>query len=187
MTPLKKIEDGILAGNWQLVCDGFNKLTNKNLEPPKPPAPIKKDPKTKKEFYEALVEMGVNPAPIKEYTLADLQEMHAVYSSIETIVEQDISPQQQSTKSPISSGPLYVFKPEKVLHMDKHVPIKVIPDKELELVVESKESNRIKRQPPRKVTAQCSRCATTFNTLGEFTFNDNGLIRGICDVCKESR
>ncbi len=35
-TPLTKIENGILNADWELVCEGFNKLTGKKLTPPEP-------------------------------------------------------------------------------------------------------------------------------------------------------
>ena len=56
MTPLGKIEEGIVKGDWAPVCEGFNKLTGKKLTPPKPIVTTIEsifDPQkaTKKELY----------------------------------------------------------------------------------------------------------------------------------------
>ncbi len=86
-TPLTNIENGILLGDWTLVCQGFNKLTGKSLSPPAPAAKpvVKFNPETapKKELYKfmtGVIEMG----PIKDYTVADLREMAVVHAMGET-------------------------------------------------------------------------------------------------------
>ena len=96
MTPLGKIEAGITDANWQLVCDGFNKLTGKKLEPPQQITMTLKatfDPQkaTKKELYNWLLDYAPLE-PMKNYTVADLKEMVGVYQlteKAEPVVKKD--------------------------------------------------------------------------------------------------
>ena len=189
MTPLEKIEKGIVSGDWQLVCDGYNKITNKKLTPPieKPlPPPVKKL-SSKKDYYAEIISMGVGGLDkIENYTLNDLKEMLMVYK-ISDGQKHHTSPQEENDEQPTLSGPLYISKPEKLLHIDKNIAVKVVPDKNFDLIKEPNNTNRVKREPPKKVRAECSKCSEIFNALAAFTFNDNGKTIGVCDVCKESR
>ena len=60
-TPLSKIENGIINGDWKLVCEGFNRITGKNLEPPaiklETSEPFDPSKAKKAELYKKLSEL----------------------------------------------------------------------------------------------------------------------------------
>ena len=93
MTPLGKIEEGIIGGDWKLVCDGFNRLTGKKVTPPLTKQ-IQEvfDPNTAKkaQLYSWLktntdMEMG----PPKEYSIEDLREIVNVHILSEAPAKRD--------------------------------------------------------------------------------------------------
>jgi hypothetical protein len=191
-TPLSKIREGIIGGDWQLVCDGYNKITNSDLLPPEIPI-LKQDikikaqePITKKDFYNAIIEMGGSLGKLANYSLDELKEIRDITKAESEIIP-DTSPHEQIVSIKLSNGPLYVSKPEKLLHMDKHVPVRVVADATLDKIVEPEITNRVKRPSPKKVNARCAKCGRKFNALAAFTFSENGETTGICDECKESK
>lgn len=193
MTPLSLIEKGILAGDWKNVCAGFNKLTGKNIEPPKAVAPKVEpvfNPQTAKkpQLYKKLLELNENLAPAKAYTLEDLREMWTVYQAeLEETVDAPQSSNTGATSIPVLDGFRYVKDPNRLLFDDKK-SIRVSEERALAAVQDNPDFERkIASSRPTKVKAKCIRCKTQFNTYKTYTNNVDGELVGVCDVCKESK
>lgn len=192
-TPLSLIEKGILSGNWKDVCAGFNKITGKNIEPPKTTNMVAQkvfDIKTAKktEIYKKLLEFNENLAPAKTYTLEDLREMWTIYN-VEQIQPENLETEtvQSNADLQILDGFRYVKDPNRLMYDDKK-SVKVSMDKVLEKVKENsnfqrKESN----SRPTKIKARCTKCKTIFNTYKSYASEIDGELMGVCDVCKESK
>ena len=203
MTPLGKIEAGITDANWQLVCDGFNKLTGKKLEPPQQITMTLKatfDPQkaTKKELYNWLLDYAPLE-PMKNYTVADLKEMVGVYQlaeEAEPVVKKDngyISPD-------LRGGPLTQVKlPDGAAFMDgfrytsgkkKLLPIdmqKVVATLDPQLKNVGDPTNEyVPRDAPKKSSLKCLKCSKKFESYSHLGVEVDGELKALCPICAES-
>ena len=203
MTPLGKIEAGITDANWQLVCDGFNKLTGKKLEPPQQITMTLKatfDPQkaTKKELYNWLLDYAPLE-PMKNYTVADLKEMVGVYQlteKAEPVVKKDngyISPD-------LRGGPLTQVKlPDGAAFMDgfrytsgkkKLLPIdmqKVVATLDPQLKNVGDPTNEyVPRDAPKKSSLKCLKCSKKFESYSHLGVEVDGELKALCPICAES-
>ena len=202
-TPLTKIENGILNADWELVCEGFNKLTGKKLTPPKPITMTLKstfDAKkaSKKELYNWLLDY-IPLEPMKNYSVAELKEMVGVYQlaeEAEPVVKKDngyINPD-------LRGGPLTTVKlPDGAAFMDgfrytsgkkKLLPIdtqKVVAsmDPKLEKLVDSP-YEYTPREAPKRTTLKCLKCSKKFQSYAHLGVEVDGELKALCPVCAES-
>lgn len=213
-TPLTNIENGILLGDWALVCQGFNKLTGKSLSPPapavKPAARFNPETAPKKELYKfmtGVIEMG----PIKDYTVADLREMavvHAMGAEIdytESIIDNTYA---TTTEAPVrkDSGFVNPFKKggddilpnggqfldgfryhsgkSKLLPIDK-IKVKAVVDPQL-LKVGDPAADYTPREPIEKVDNKCMKCSKTFKAYKGIGVEVDGELKSLCPICSES-
>ena len=212
-TPLTNIENGILLGDWMLVCQGFNKLTGKSLSPPAPTAKpvVKFNPETapKKELYKfmtGVIEMG----PIKDYTVADLREMAVVHAMGETdddytepiiddryTVEQPvrkdngfINPFKSDTSLPDGGQFLDGFRyrsgksKSEMLPIDK-LKVKAVVDPQL-VKVGDPAADYTPREPVEKVDNKCMKCSKTFKAYKGIGVEVDGELKSLCPICSES-
>ena len=195
MTPLSLIETGILAGDWKDVCAGFNKLTGKKLEPPKPvPQKVEPvfDPKTAKktQLYKELLRINKNLAPAKAYTLEDLREMWDVYLADQQEVQEvqeEIKERSVDKSIQVLDGFRFVKDPNKLLYDDKK-SVRVTEDRMLDKIQENPNFERKQAvSRPTKVKAKCTKCKSMFNTYRSYAAQIDGELIGMCDVCKESK
>lgn len=191
MTPLNKIETGIVTANWALVCEGFNKLTGKKLTPPTPKVEVKAfnpDTASKKELYDHLKNiMPMESA--KAYSIAELREMAIVHSMQEDYEEEPVAPiVAQPTNDP--NGPIFLdgFRftsgKKKLLPMDMQKVVATL-DPQLALVKDpTNEYNP--RKPPKKVQVRCLKCKKSFEQLAGLAVEVDGEKRSMCPVCSET-
>lgn len=202
-TPLTKIENGILNADWELVCEGFNKLTGKKLDPPKPITTTLEtafNPKTasKKELYNWLL-YYVPLEPIKNYSIAELREMVGVYQLVEEpepVVKKDngyINPD-------LRGGPLTTVKlPDGAAFLDgfrytsgkkKLLPLdtqKVIATLDPQLKNVGDPTNEYTpREAPRKSTLKCMKCSKRFEGYSHLGVEVDGELKALCPICAES-
>ena len=209
MTPLTKIENGILSGDWQLVCDGFNKITGKSLSPPIV-EPVKQvfnpDKASKKELYNYIKE-NINPSigAMKSFSIEELREILIIYGS-----ESAFDYQEEVTKLPTKTNvrpkkvkidpaqkgflndgryfmPTKLYGNTKMLDEDVK-PLHLVEDPILKKIVEPDDFEHNPRNPPRTVEAKCVRCGIQYKTLAGLTVSDeeDPDLRGNCPKCQES-
>lgn len=66
MSGLDKIREGIILGDWNAVCDGFNSITGENLEPldkPKKPKSNKEKAQELKDLFKTRSKSESKPKP----------------------------------------------------------------------------------------------------------------------------
>ena len=202
-TPLTKIENGILNADWELVCEGFNKLTGKKLDPPKPITATLEttfNPQTasKKELYNWLL-YYVPLEPIKNYSIAELREMVGVYQLVEEpepVVKKDngyINPD-------LRGGPLTTVKlPDGAAFLDgfrytsgknKLLPLdtqKVVATLDPQLKNVGDPTNEYTpREAPRKSTLKCMKCSKRFEGYSHLGVEVDGELKALCPICAES-
>jgi hypothetical protein len=190
MTPLNKIETGIMTANWGLVCEGFNKLTGKKLAPPAP----KEEPKAfnpetagKKQLYDFLKGF-MQMEPMKSYSTEELREMALVHSMEETYEDSTAPNVAQPTQE--EGGPIFLdgFRftsgKKKLLPMDMEKVVATL-DPQLALVKDpTNEYNP--RKPPKKVQVRCLKCKKSFEQLAGLAVEVDGEKRSMCPVCSET-
>lgn len=206
MTPLGKIEAGITDANWQLVCDGFNKLTGKKMEPPIIKVAISEsfDPnKAKKtQLYKWLqdkIEMG----PSKEYSTEELREIANVHllsiepdmETVEIPIKKDagyINPDLRGGPYPsvdlpdgaaFLDGFRYTSGKKKLLPMDT---LKVVATLDPQLAKVGDPTNEYTpREPPRKAQLTCLKCSKVFEGYAGIGVTLDGQLKALCPVCRE--
>lgn len=199
-TPLSKIENGILNGDWELVCMGFNKLTGKNLQPPvKKETPKAFDPsKAKKtELYSALKElMGAELEPPKNYSIEELREMYMVHSisfddyiSVDTPefnnLQKNTAAQKDFEVGKMLDGFRYTSGKRELLKADKR-PIAAAPlEPQLAKVLDG-EREYVPRDAPEKIMAKCIKCGKIYQTLKGLGVTLDGETKTHCANCQES-
>ena len=202
-TPLTKIENGILNADWELVCEGFNKLTGKKLDPPKPitvtlETAFNSKTASKKELYNWLL-YYVPLEPIKNYSIAELREMVGVYQLVEEpepVVKKDngyINPD-------LRGGPLTTVKlPDGAAFLDgfrytsgkkKLLPLdtqKVVATLDPQLKNVGDPTNEYTpREAPRKSTLKCMKCSKRFEGYSHLGVEVDGELKALCPICAES-
>lgn len=187
MTPLTSIEKGILEGNWEYVCAGFNKLTGKKMTPPKPKEAVFNAATAKKgDLFKKLAQMGVNLAKLADYSLEDLREMYDVYTNNTTVMDEEETEKVIPPFRPSKDNQLFIVNPTKLMHGDK-LPINITPDPILDKIVDSNSSTvKSKRAPADRVKAKCIKCKSQFEDYKKFTSESDGERSGVCATCKES-
>lgn len=209
MTPLTKIENGILAGDWQLVCDGYNKITGKNLAPPiiEPPKPLFNiETASKKELYSHIKE-NLNPSigAMKSFSIEELREVMSIYQTEDK--SEESNPVVVEAPTPISRGkrpkidPYQTgflsdgrfFQPSKLYGNTKMndvdiKPLHLVEDANFKKITEPTDFEHNPRDPPRTVDAVCVRCKTKYKTLAGLAVTDekDTDLRGNCPKCQES-
>lgn len=203
-TPLTKIENGILNADWELVCEGFNKLTGKKLTPPEPIVLVKPSldvqKATKKELYHWLLDNAPFPLePLKNYTITELREMVGVYQLVEEpepVVKKDngyINPD-------LRGGPLTTVKlPDGAAFLDgfrytsgknKLLPLdtqKVVATLDPQLKNVGDPTNEYTpREAPRKSTLKCMKCSKRFEGYSHLGVEVDGELKALCPICAES-
>ena len=193
MTPLTKIENGIIAGDWNLVCEGFNKLTGKKLIAPVVPI-LKKDIElpeqkfdsktaTKRELYN-WIKNKYDIAPIKTFTIEELREMYTVYSVNEEPLEDVVVEiQELADGAAFLDGFRFHSGRKKLLPIDTQKVIATLepmlhgddgPDKEIQ-----------KRDPPKKISMKCLKCNKSFSNYAYLGVDSGGEVKALCPVCSE--
>jgi hypothetical protein len=190
MTPLNKIETGIITANWGLVCEGFNKLTGKKLTPPvAKEEPKAFDPETanKRELY-AFLQETMDMQPMKSYSIEELREMALVHA-MEKTYEDSTTP---NVVQPVheEGGPIFLdgFRftsgKKKLLPMDMEKVIATL-DPQLALVKDpTNEYNP--RKPPKRIQVRCLKCKKSFEQLAGLAVEVDGERRSMCPVCSET-
>lgn len=214
-TPLVNIENGILSGDWLLVCQGFNKLTGKKISPPaSPKVESGFDPETapKKDLYKFMKDR-IDVGPIKDYTVADLREMVAIHAMGETeddYIEPVIDDRYvtiEPFKPPIKKdgGFINPFKKDgndilpnggKFLDgfryhsgRNKLLPIdriKVKATVDPQLVkVGDPTADYTPREPTERVENKCMKCSKKFKTYKGIGVEVDGELKSLCPICSE--
>jgi hypothetical protein len=208
MTPLTKIENGILSGDWQLVCDGFNKLTGKSLLPPviTPAKPIF-DIETagKKEVYE-YIKKNLNPSigAMKSFSIEELREMFSVFSmenNTDNVEVQPVQPQVQKSAlkkskkiDPHQTGfvdEFRYFQPTKLYGATKMqdvdvAPLRLVEDPNMKYIKDAEDFEYNPREAPKLADIVCLKCKKTFRNLEKLGVELDGETKGICPTCQES-
>jgi len=203
-TLLTKIENGILDGNWALVCEGFNKLTGKKLTPPEPAILVKPtlnvQKATKKELYHWLLDY-VPLEPIKNYTITELREMVGVYQLAEEVeqvipeapVKKDngyIDPFKKSGDIPLPNGAAFLDGFRYTSGKRKLLPIdtqKVVATLDPQLKDVGDPTNEyVPRQAPKKASLKCMKCSKKFQSYSQLGVEVDGELKALCPVCAES-
>ena len=196
MTPLGKIEEGIIGGDWKLVCDGFNRLTGKKVTPPLTKQ-IQEvfDPNTAKkaQLYSWLktntdMEMG----PPKEYSIEDLREIVNVHILSEAPAKRDsgyTNPFKSNQDVKLEGGGAfldgfrYTSGKGKLLPMDT---LKVTAALDPQLVKVGDPTNEyIPREPPKKANLKCLKCNKVFEGYAHLGVTSDGELKALCPVCIE--
>jgi hypothetical protein len=205
MTPLTKIENGILSGDWQLVCDGFNKLTGKSLSPPviTPTKPIF-DIETagKKEVYE-YIKKNLNPSigAMKSFSIEELREMFSVFSMENTVDDEQTRPKAQKSApkkskkiDPTQTGfvdEYRFFQPTKLYGATKMqdvdvAPLRLVEDPNMKYIKDAEDFEYNPREAPKLTDIVCLKCKKTFRNLEKLGVELDGETKGICPTCQES-
>lgn len=198
MTPLGKIEAGITDANWQLVCDGFNKLTGKKLEPPQQitmtlEATFDAKKATKKELYNWLLYYAPLE-PMKNYTIADLKEMVGVYQlaeEAEPVIKKDndlhggpITTVSLPNGASFLDGFRYTSGKRKLLPIDTQ---KVIATLDPQLKDVGDPTNEyVPRETPKKSVLKCLKCSKKFESYSHLGVEVDGELKALCPTCAES-
>lgn len=205
MTPLTKIENGILDANWALVCEGFNKLTGKKLEPPQQitmtlESTFEASKASKKELYNWLL-CYVPLEPMKNYSVAELREMVGVYQLAEEAeIETPIKKDNGYIHPDLKGGPLTTVKlPNGAAFLDgfrytsgkkKLLPIdtqKVVATLDPQLKDVGDPTNEyVPREAPKKTTLKCLKCSKKFQSYSQLGVEVDGELKALCPVCAES-
>ena len=207
MTPLTKIENGILSGDWQLVCDGYNKITGKNVvtQINEPQKPVFNDEKaSKKELYSHIKE-NLNPSigHMKSFSIEELREVISIYN---TEGDPILAPPEIVTPAagrgkklridPHQTGflpdgrffqPSHLYGNKKMNDVDIK-PLHLVEDANFKKITEPTDFEHNPRDPPRTVDAVCVRCKTKYKTLAGLAVTDekDTDLRGNCPKCQES-
>ena len=191
-TPLSKIEKGIIDGDWKLVCEGFNRITGKNLEPPKVIVETIKpfDPsKAKKaDLYKKLLEL-MPLEPVKNYSTEELREMYLVHSLEESEPEQEqITPKadkvQELKVGKMLDGFRFTSGKGNLLPMDKE-PLVATLDPQL-TKVKDPEKEYVPREAPQKIKAKCHKCGKIHQTIKAYGVTLDGETKALCRNCQET-
>lgn len=193
LTPLGTIEKGILNGDWADVCKGFNKITGKNLTPPKAAEAFNYKTAKKTAIYSRLLEFNKDLAPANTYTLADLREMWEIYNQETDEDVQDFQASKAVTQSgenqlTIADGFRFINTKKNILPSDQK-SVRVVADPQIEKIIENQ--NFVRPEQTRrqsKISVKCTKCKNMFQTYQSMAarISDNGELVGVCDVCKES-
>jgi hypothetical protein len=206
MTPLTKIENGILGGDWTLVCEGFNKITGKNLTPPVVVVPEEVfDPNkaSKKELYEFIKnKYNSSIVAMKSFSIDELREMIVIFGAEENEEIEVVAPKPQSpkkSKAPIDPNktgflpdgrffqPTPLYGNKKMIPVDAS-PLRLVEDPSLKKVIEPDDFEHNARPAPKMIDAVCVRCKTKYKTLLGLAVTDekDSDFRGNCPKCQES-
>lgn len=205
MTPLTKIENGILNADWELVCEGFNKLTGKKLDPPKPitatlETTFNPQSASKKELYNWLL-YYVPLEPIKNYSIAELKEMVGVYQLAEEVepieleapVKKDngyVNPFKKGDDIPLPNGAAFLDGFRYTSGKKKLLPIdtqKVVATLDPQLKNVGDPTNEYTpREAPRKSTLKCMKCSKRFEGYSHLGVEVDGELKALCPICAES-
>lgn len=207
MTPLTNIENGILSGNWNLVCKGFNKLTGKNLSAPIPIVATLEntfdvDTASKRELYKYLKGF-IDPEPMKSYSTEELREMASIYSmgDLEDIVEEVVdvvypvkkdngftkpfkSPEILPNGGQFLDGFRYHSGKKKLLPIDR-IKVKAVIDPQLKNVGDPT-ADYTPREPTEKVKNTCLKCSKVFTTYKGIGVDVDGELKSLCPICSET-
>lgn len=205
MTPLTKIENGILSANWQLVCDGFNKLTGKSLLPPvvNPPKPVFDiETASKKQVYEFIKE-NLNPSigAMKSFSIEELREMFSVFSMENNVDDEQTRPKAQKsapkkskkidpTQTGFVDGFRY-FQPTKLYGATKMqdidvAPLRLVEDPNMKYIKDADNFEYNPREAPKVTDIVCLKCKKSFKSLEKLGVDVDGETKGICPTCQES-
>lgn len=195
MTPLTKIEQGVIKGDWNLVCEGFNKLTGKKISPPATktePAKFVIKGAAKVALYKYLSDK-IDLEPMKSYTKADLVEMASVHAMSEDFTEEIVDntypePPPKNT-TPLKSGKFldgfrYHSGRKELLPMD-NTKLSKFTDPQLKNVGDP-EKEYVPRDPPKKVNYKCMKCSKSFKGLSSLGVMVDGETKALCTVCSET-
>lgn len=191
MTPLTKIENGIMSGDWNLVCEGFNKLTGKKLTAPilkkdieLPDQKIDSTPSTKRELYN-WIKNKYDIAPYKTFTIEELREMYTVYSVNDDLLDEVVvETQELANGAAFLDGFRFHSGRKKLLPIDTQKVIATLepmlhgddgPDKETQ-----------KRDAPKKINMKCLKCNKSFSNYAYLGVDSGGEVKALCPVCSET-
>jgi len=192
MTPLTKIENGILSGDWQLVCDGFNKLTGKKLIPPAPPKQeVKFDPlKANKRALYAFLKSKIEMDTINAYSIDELREMSVVHTSEEESEgDEEVVIESSEDKALPNGGKFldgfrYTTGRSKLLPIDQERVVTFL-DPMLKNVGDPQNEYR-PRNPPKKITVKCMTCKTAFRQTAGIAVEVDNELKSLCPKCSET-
>lgn len=203
MTPLTKIENGILGGDWTLVCEGFNKITGKNLTPPVVIIPeVKFDPDkaSKKELYEFIKnKYNSSIGAMKSFSIDELREMIVIFAG-EEVEDEPAAPKVQLPKKsrapidPNKTGFLpdgRFFQPSplygnKTMNAVDVAPLRLVEDPNLKKVIEPDDFEHNARPAPKMIDIKCLQCKKTFKHVESVGVELDGETKGLCQTCQES-
>lgn len=161
---IDKMEEAILKGDWEQLCIIYNKMTGKNISPPKPnnePPPFDYMKAKKSELVKKLKELGISHGNL---TLSELREVYelnlAEDQELSTDTDQDDYHEEDVGAINASPNPSFTYIPpskaSKMLNDDKEtmsVRLRDFPtyNDEREHKHRSTRSNKL-------VTAKCREC-----------------------------
>lgn len=206
MTPLTKIENGILKADWALVCDGFNKITGKALTPPqqltmKLESTFNAKKASKKQLYNWLLDYSIAMQGIQYYTIAELREMVGIYQLAEEAeVEAPVKRDNGYINPDLRGGPLttvnlpngasfldgfrYTSGKRKLLPIDTQKVIATL-DPQLKNVGDPT-NEYVPREAPKKSILKCLKCSKKFETYSQLGVEVDGELKALCPTCAES-
>lgn len=187
-TPLSKIENGIINGDWKLVCEGFNRITGKNLEPPvikfETSQPFDPSKAKKAELYKKLSEL-MELEPVKNYSTEELREMYFVHSLEESEpVSVKIDESKPFTKGKMLDGFRFTSGKGNLLPIDKE-PLVATLDPQL-TKIKDPEKEYVPREAPQKIMATCHRCGKKHQTIKAYGVTLDGETKALCRNCQET-
>lgn len=194
-TPLTNIENGIITGDWNLVCEGFNKLTGKKLKPIVITPQVEEfNPETasKRELYKWIKDK-YDIAPMKTFTVDELKEMAVIFSAnqVHSInndytdeLTAEIKVQELSDGAAFLDGFRYHSGRNKLLPIDK---LKVNAVLEPALKGDDGPDREItKREAPKKINMKCLKCNKSFMNYSYLAVETGGELKSLCPNCSES-
>lgn len=196
-TPLSKIESGIITGDWNLVCEGFNRLTGKNLSPIQPIVKQEVrvfDPSSakKKEIYTWLKDK-MDLGPITSYYLKELREIsyiHLMEANTEENTEDPMILDEYVNGTDVAVGRFldgFRYTSGKNTRMKEDlVKLKAFVDPQLAMVGDP--TNKYEpRETPKNIQLKCTKCKKKFNGLAGISVKDelSGEAMGLCAICRE--
>lgn len=166
---LDVIEEGILSGNWDIVCSAYNKLTGKNIRAPqKIEAPqFNLDRATKKQIIEELKKLNLYEDRLSKLKIDDLRDYYNLITQEEDSHSTTTESVPQDTKLVnISPNPEYTYIPasaeNKILNGDK-MPLRVVLS-DFESYNDEKSPTQKAKRPTNVVSAKCIKCGSVGKT-----------------------
>lgn len=157
MSPLDKIEKGILTGDWECVTDAYETLTSKKLNPPQASSQLNiGDAVTMivKEVFGQGAKISESQIPIE----TEKENDNTDTSETEVIEKEDDEEDDDLDLGMIKTDKVGIYGNKSVLISDANTPQEDI-DKALK-----KKKKRVTRKPKKVFNVKCQSCSNNFDS-----------------------